>query len=94
MAGDGNGQRQILHEAADEGRIAGYNVCREEPVMFARKVPLMIVFTDPNICMTGVSPGELEDGEYVVGEIKVDRWDVPWTFDLSIIWFPPSLCKV
>lgn len=71
VAGDSSGHRQILHEASDEGRIAGYNATREESLMFARKVPLTIAFTDPNICMVGAMPTQLESEEYVVGEMRM-----------------------
>lgn len=70
VAGDGDGYRQILHEAADEGRIAGYNAARSEVITFARTVPFAIAFTDPNICHVGARVSELEADTYVVGEIK------------------------
>ncbi len=77
IAGDVNGERQLLHEAADEGRIAGWNaglLTRGEPVRrFRRKVPMGIVFCDPNIALVGRSFAELdaelvEDEGFVVGE--------------------------
>jgi dihydrolipoamide dehydrogenase len=77
IAGDVNGERQILHEAADEGRIAGFNAARlargEAPKRFRRKVRLGIVFCDPNIAVVGDSFAHLdatlgEDEGFVVGE--------------------------
>ena len=77
IAGDVNGERQLLHEAADEGRIAGWNagsLARGEPLRrFRRKVPLGIVFCDPNIATVGESFAQLdatlvEDEGFVVGE--------------------------
>ncbi len=77
IAGDVNGERQILHEAADEGRIAGYNAALiakgEAPRRFRRKVRLGIVFCDPNIAVVGESFTQLdatlvEDEGFVVGE--------------------------
>ena len=77
IAGDADGERQILHEAADEGRIAGYNAALlargETPRRFRRKVRLGIVFSDPNIAVVGRSFTELdatlvEDEGFVVGE--------------------------
>ena len=77
IAGDVNGERQILHEAADEGRIAGYNAARvargESPRRFRRKTRLGIVFCDPNIAVVGESFAQLdatlvEDEGFVVGE--------------------------
>ena len=77
IAGDANGRRPILHEAADDGRIAGYNAAAlargEELRRFRRKVPLAIVFSDPNIAMVGETFARLdatlgEDEGFVVGE--------------------------
>ena len=77
IAGDANGDRQILHEAADEGRIAGFNAYAvasgEPPRAFRRKVPLGIVFSDPNIAVVGQTFRHLdatlvEDEGFVVGE--------------------------
>lgn len=52
LAGDVNADKPLLHEAADEGRISGYNAVNTEK-RFKRKVPLAIVFTDPNIAFVG-----------------------------------------
>lgn len=68
IAGDANGHRPLLHEAIDEGYIAGYNALRERPECFQRRTPLSIVFTDPNIATIGQRFGELNDGEAVIGE--------------------------
>ena len=43
-----NGKRPLLHEASDEGKIAGYNAVHEKK-SFKRRTPLNITFTDPNI---------------------------------------------
>nr|CRH07057.1 putative Dihydrolipoyl dehydrogenase [Candidatus Magnetococcus massalia] len=58
IAGDCNGDRVIFHEAADEGKMAAFNVLRETPQRFKRKSPLGIVFTDPNIASFGISHDE------------------------------------
>ena len=71
VAGDADEYRQILHEASTEGRIAGYNAVREEPVAFARAVPFGICFTDPNICQVGARLSELDEDAIVVGEMKL-----------------------
>ena len=60
IAGDVNGERPLLHEAGDEGRIAGYNAVAEQPAAFRRRVPLTIVFSDPNIVQVGQPWHELE----------------------------------
>ncbi len=65
VAGDANADRPLLHEAGDEGRIAGYNALREEPRAFARKVPMAIAFSDPNIAAIGASWTELKSRDDV-----------------------------
>jgi dihydrolipoamide dehydrogenase len=70
IAGDVTGERPVLHEAGDEGRIAGYNAAREEVAAFRRKVPLYISFCDPNICMIGERWGELDPERIAVGQIS------------------------
>lgn len=54
IAGDANDDRPLLHEAADEGRIAGSNAARfPEVTRQPRRAPLAIVFTDPQIAIVG-----------------------------------------
>jgi len=65
IAGDVNADRPLLHEAADEGRIAGYNVVQNQK-SFKRKVPLAIVFTDPNIALIGKDYNEIKEDSNVV----------------------------
>lgn len=68
IAGDVNGHLPLLHEALDEGYIAGYNALRGSPECFQRRTPLSIVFTDPNIAAVGQVFGELNEEETVIGE--------------------------
>lgn len=70
IAGDVTGDRPILHEAGDEGKIAGYNAARGEAVAFRRKTPLFINFCDPNICAVGQRWSELDQEATAVGEIR------------------------
>ncbi len=65
ITGDVNADRPLLHEAADEGRIAGYNAVSDQK-KFKRKVPLAIVFTDPNIALIGKDYKEIKDDENVL----------------------------
>ena len=74
IAGDITGTDQVLHEAANEGRIAGYNATRDESIAFARKTSLAITFTSPNICSVGaafddLNPEEIETGEMRLGPV-------------------------
>lgn len=65
IAGDVNADRPLLHEAADEGRIAGYNVVHAQKE-FKRKVPLAVVFTDPNIAFIGKDYSSIKEDENVI----------------------------
>ncbi|MFT6397906.1 MAG: dihydrolipoamide dehydrogenase [Bradymonadia bacterium] len=71
FAGDVNGQRPLLHEAADEGRIAGRNAAGfpGDVLAHVRRTPLAIAFTDPNIAVAGKGYRELEEGTFAVGTV-------------------------
>ena len=74
IAGDISGSDQVLHEAAAEGRIAGYNAARENSIAFARKTSLAITFSSPNICSVGtpfdvLDPEKIETGEMRLGPV-------------------------
>jgi len=69
FAGDVNDERQILHEAGDEGKIAGYNAARDQVTAFRRKTPLLINFCDPNICALGRRWNDLDQTTTAVGQI-------------------------
>ena len=71
LAGDANGERPLLHEAGDEGRIAGYNATHEGISAFKRKTPLYITFCDPNIVSVGQRFTELDPDTTAIGEIKM-----------------------
>lgn len=68
IAGDVNGCRPILHEALDEGFIAGNNAAPLDPGCFCRRVPLKIVFSDPQIAGAGPSREKLENFDFVTGK--------------------------
>ena len=60
IAGDGTADLPLLHEAADEGRLAGENAARfPHSYRRARRTPLGIVFTDPQIGMAGARHADL-----------------------------------
>jgi dihydrolipoamide dehydrogenase len=71
IAGDVNGERPILHEAGDEGKIAGYNAAHDRVEAFKRKVPLAINFCDPNICLIGARYSGLDLEKTAIGEVKL-----------------------
>lgn len=74
LVGDVNNERPILHEAADEGRIAGYNSVRESEQCFQRRTRLGIVFTEPNIATVGKTYQMLQDEEadFIVGKVSYE----------------------
>lgn len=54
LAGDVSDQRPLLHEAADDGQIAGRNAAHFPDVApGVRRTPLAVVFTDPQIAAVG-----------------------------------------
>lgn len=69
IAGDVDGERPLLHEAGDDGRIAGYNAVADKITAFRRKTPLNIVFCDPNICHIGVRFEDLDPDTTAIGQI-------------------------
>ena len=73
LPGDVNADRPILHEAADEGKIAGYNAVNEEKC-FKRRTSLGITFSDPNIATVGKRYSELksENIDFVIGEVTFE----------------------
>lgn len=71
LPGDVNADRPVLHEASDEGIIAGHNVFAEDPVCFKRRTNLGITFTDPNIATVGKRFSEVEE-DFVIGEVSFE----------------------
>ena len=72
MAGDVNGMRPLLHEAADEGHIAGINVAHPASIRFERRTPLAIVFTNPGIAIVGKKHASLSSGT-LAGEARFEH---------------------
>ncbi len=72
IAGDANGEVPLLHEAADEGRIAGRNAANAPQVnRYMRRADISVVFSDPQIMMVGDTHRTLtETGtRFVVGSV-------------------------
>jgi dihydrolipoamide dehydrogenase len=59
LAGDANGLRPLLHEAADQGFIAGQAIVHGLNSCFESRTPLAITFTEPNIASAGLRYHEL-----------------------------------
>jgi dihydrolipoamide dehydrogenase len=71
IAGDVTGARPLLHEAGDEGRIAGHNAVAAEPLAFRRKTPLSITFCDPNIVLVGTRFADLDPAGTAIGQVQM-----------------------
>jgi dihydrolipoamide dehydrogenase len=73
IAGDANADLPLLHEAADEGRIAGDNAARFPRVRAgSRRTPLAIVFSDPQLATVGARFAELVPGTFVTGRVSFE----------------------
>ncbi len=71
IAGDIDSDRPILHEASDEGHIAGENAARFPLVTPQRRSsPLGIVFSDPQMAMVGDRFADLDSENIVIGEVS------------------------
>ncbi|MDX5328216.1 MAG: dihydrolipoyl dehydrogenase [Marinobacter sp.] len=76
IAGDVNNHRPLLHEAADEGRIAGDNAAAWPDVRTGlRKTPLAVVFSDPQIALVGMTIHQVDEkcqGCFAIGEVSFE----------------------
>lgn len=74
IAGDASDERPLLHEATDQGRIAGDNAGRYPQVAAGlRHTPLNITFSDPQIASIGTSYRELKHGSFAIGEVSFEN---------------------
>jgi len=73
IAGDANGYATLLHEAADEGHIAGQNAVAGDVACFRRRTPLGVVFSDPGVAFVGRRHAELDPQQVMVGEASFER---------------------
>jgi dihydrolipoamide dehydrogenase len=73
IAGDAANDIPLLHEAADEGRIAGDNAALLPAVAPGhRRAPLAVVFTDPQIAIVGGGYEKLVPGSFEAGEVSFE----------------------
>ena len=76
IAGDASNDSPLLHEAADQGRIAGENAARYPDIRPGmRRAPLAVVFTDPQVASVGLNLKQLEQqhkGHYAVGVVSFE----------------------
>ncbi len=73
LAGDASAHRPLLHEAADEGRLAGANAAAfPEVTAYLRRAPLAVMFTDPQVAVVGERFCDLEPDRFAVGEVSFE----------------------
>ena len=73
IAGDVNNTLTVLHEAADEGRIAGDNAGRFPDVLEGRRrSPMTVVFTDPQMAVVGKTWNDLQGRDFVMGSVSFE----------------------
>mgnify|MGYP000097233193 CR=1 FL=1 len=73
IVGDANNDKPLLHEAADEGRIAGGNATRFPDVRSGKRTSsLGIVFSDPGLATVGASYASLTQGCFATGEVSFE----------------------
>lgn len=73
LAGDATGKRPLLHEAADDGHIAGLNATSKDPIRLSRRTPLSVVFCDPEVASVGRRERELDPETILIGEMDFAR---------------------
>ncbi|MBS1197517.1 MAG: dihydrolipoamide dehydrogenase [Proteobacteria bacterium] len=72
IVGDANGDRPLMHEAADEGAIAGFNAARPALTRFHRRTPLAIAFTHPDIVTAGARFDSLDPEKLIIGTARTE----------------------
>jgi dihydrolipoamide dehydrogenase len=71
IAGDVNGILPILHEAADDGHIAGSNAAAYPEVeSVVRRAPMAVVFSEPQVAQGGARFRDLNGQSIVCGEVE------------------------
>ncbi len=73
LAGDANGERALLHEAADEGHIAGRHAVATRAGRLARRPAMAITFAEPNIGSVGTRYADLDRDTTLIGEVDFTR---------------------
>jgi len=76
IAGDAGNRIPLLHEAVNEGRMAGENAARvalgKAVKASLRRAPIVVVFTEPQICIVGGGFRSLRSGSFAIGQVSFD----------------------
>jgi dihydrolipoamide dehydrogenase len=73
IAGDCDGTRPFLSDAADEGKLAGDNAANFPNVQSVkRKVPFSLVFCEPQVAIVGASYDDLDKPMTVTGSVSFE----------------------
>lgn len=72
IAGDASATSMLLHEVADEGRIAGHNAVAPKVETFCRRTPLRIVFSEPETAVVGRKFADCDAETTLIGQINFD----------------------
>lgn len=76
IAGDASNEIPLLHEAADQGRIAGDNAGRFPDIRSGlRRTPLAVVFTDPQVASVGFNLEQINQhfkGRFATGFVSFE----------------------
>jgi dihydrolipoamide dehydrogenase len=71
IAGDADDEKPLLHEAVDQGRIAGDNAGRFPDIKHGlRRAPIGVVFCDPQIALVGQSHRALAHDNFAIGQVS------------------------
>ncbi|MEO5813628.1 MAG: dihydrolipoyl dehydrogenase [Rhodanobacter sp.] len=76
IAGDADADRVLLHEAVDDGYLAGQQAARYPAVYkHARRTPLGIVFSDPQVAYAGQRHAQLLSAgtDFAAGEVSFEN---------------------
>ena len=73
LVGDVNRLHPIMHEAADDGRLAVHHALTGATGCLDRRTPMGVVFTEPNAAWAGKRRSELTGTDIVIGKASFAR---------------------
>lgn len=73
LVGDANAYRPLLHEAADEGFIAGRMAAPDDGERLCRRTPMAIVFSSPQVARVGPPLSALDEETIATGSADFSR---------------------